>query len=125
MANETILIIEDNDIQREGLAHLLRDRGYNVITAKDSFEGLRWMRTGPRPNLILLDMLIRQTSYGGDGWAFMSRRQHDPELSAVPVIITTGISSACDEWAASLGANGLLRKPIDGDEIFNAVTKCL
>ncbi len=125
MANKTILIIEDNDTQREGLAHVLRDQGYDVLTAKDSFEGLRWLRSNPRPALVLLDMLIRQTSYGGDGWAFMSRRQHDPDLSAVPVIITTGISSACDEWATSLGANGLVRKPIDGDEIFSAVRKCL
>jgi CheY-like chemotaxis protein len=122
MANETILVIEDNEIQREGMAFILRNAGYTIVTAKGGDEGLSLMRSGPKPNLILLDMLMPN---GGDGWDFLQRRRHQPELVTVPVIITTGVGYASDEWAAALGACSLIRKPIDTDVLLSLIRKCL
>lgn len=48
-----------------------------------------------------------------DGWQFFARRMKDPRIAAYPVIIMTGLGVASEEWARSLGAEGLLRKPID------------
>jgi CheY-like chemotaxis protein len=122
MTGETILVIEDNEIQREGLAFVLREAGYTVLTAKDGKDGLSWLRSQPTPDLLVLDMLIRQ---GLDGWHFLALRKQDPKLACVPVIITTGLGSACDEWAASLGACTLLRKPLEPEDIIAAVKKYL
>jgi putative two-component system response regulator len=122
MANDTILILEDNEIQREGLAIILRNAGYSVLTAKNNHEALSVVQSGPKPNLILVDMLACDA---GDGWDFLQQRQHDPELLKVPVIITTGIDNATEAWAASLGACGLLHKPLEVKDVLNLVSKCL
>jgi hypothetical protein len=48
-----------------------------------------------------------------EGWWFLNQRKRIPVLAWVPVVIMTSLSVACKEWAASLGAVGLIRKPID------------
>jgi CheY-like chemotaxis protein len=122
MAGETILVIEDNVIQREGIAFLLREAGYNVLTAKDGREGLSWLRSEPAPDLILLDMMMPR---GLDGWHFLTARKESPAVAAIPVLITTGITAASEEWVVALGGCGLLRKPFDADALLALVDKCL
>ena len=121
MPGETILVAEDNAEEREGLAGVLRQRGYTVLTACDGAEALRLLQTGPAPGLILLDMLMP----GCDGWQFLDRRQPSPALAAVPVVLTTGLGTANAEWAASLGAAGLLRKPFDVEALLAEVRRWL
>jgi CheY-like chemotaxis protein len=122
MAGKTILIVEDNVIQREGLAFVLREEGYAVLTAADADEGLSWLRSEPAPDLVLLDMLV---SKGHDGWFFLGQRQQIPAAAVVPVIITTGVGNASDEWAVALGACGLLRKPLEVAPLLAQVRRCL
>jgi CheY-like chemotaxis protein len=74
MPGETILVAEDNAVEREGLAVVLRQRGYTVRTACDGAEALKVLQTGPSPGLILLDMLMP----GCDGWQFLDRRKPSP-----------------------------------------------
>jgi CheY-like chemotaxis protein len=121
MPGETILVAEDNAEEREGLALVLRQRGYTVRTARDGAEALRLLHTGPAPGLILLDMLMP----GCDGWQFLDRRQPSPALTSVPVVLTTGLATANAEWAASLGAVGFLRKPFDVDALLGEVRRWL
>ena len=122
MPGETILVAEDNAVEREGLAVVLRQRGYTVLTARDGAEALKLLlRTGPAPGLILLDMLMP----GCDGWQFLDRRQPSPALASVPVVLVTGLPAADAEWAASLGAVGFLRKPFDVDALLAEVRRWL
>jgi CheY-like chemotaxis protein len=122
MPGETILVAEDNAVEREGLAVVLRQRGYTVLTARDGAEALKLLlRTGPAPGLILLDMLMP----GCDGWQFLDRRQPSPALAAVPVVLITRLAEADADWAASLGAVGLLRKPFDVDALLAEVRRWL
>jgi CheY-like chemotaxis protein len=122
MPGETILVAEDNAVEREGLAVVLRQRGYTVLTARDGAEALTLLlRTGPAPGLILLDMLMP----GCDGWQFLDRRQPSPALASVPVVLITGLAEADADWAASLGAVGLLRKPFDVDALLAEVRRWL
>jgi CheY-like chemotaxis protein len=116
----TLLVIEDNELAREGMADVLTRRGYTVVTAADGAEALARLRGGLRPALILLDML---TPYV-DGWHFLSERRRDPTLATIPVLITTGLIVAGPEWAASLGATGFLRKPIDDEALIREVGRC-
>jgi CheY-like chemotaxis protein len=102
----TILVVEDNEIERAGLTAILGEEGYAVVTAQTADEGLDRLRSGGI-DLVLLDMMLSDR----DGWYFLSRRQREPRSAAVPVIITTGLEVASSEWAASLGAAACFRKP--------------
>ena len=121
MPGETILVAEDNAVEREGLAVVLRQRGYTVLTAHDGAEALKLLQAGPAPGLILLDMLMP----GCDGWQFLDRRQPSPALAAVPVVLMKGLAEAGADWAASLGAVGFLRKPCDVEALLAEVRRWL
>jgi CheY-like chemotaxis protein len=123
MPSGTVLVIEDNSLQRDGLATILRREGFRVLTAKDGNEALNKLSSHPIPDLVLLDMLI--PSGYDDGWWFLKQRQHIPELSAVPVIIVTSLSVASKEWAASLDAAGVIRKPFEVETLLAEIRHCL
>src|SRR5262249_41685640 len=108
------LIVDDNDVEREGLAIILGRAGYAVTRATDGFQALDCLRK-ERPNLILLDMLMPNC----DGWEFLKRRQ--PGGGAIPFIIITGSDSANHSWAKSIGAADFLAKPFATDEVLDKV----
>ncbi|HTU92302.1 MAG TPA: response regulator [Gemmataceae bacterium] len=122
MAGETILIVEDNTIQREGLAVVLRQQGFSVLLAADGRKALE-LADDAVPDLILLDMLIPDKD--SDGWWFLKERRQVATLASVPVLITTALRIASDEWAASLGAAGLIRKPCDVEPLVATIRQCL
>ena len=111
MSGKTILLVEDNEVQREGLAVVLRKEGYTALPAADAGEAMTMVQRVVTPDLILLDMMI--PSPAADGWRFMEARKRNPALASVPVVIMTALGIASEEWAASLGACGLIRKPTE------------
>src|SRR5690242_3916673 len=104
-----LLIVDDNEITREGMAAVLRRDGYRVSLAADGAQALAQLRIAPLPDLILLDMLMPSL----DGWRFLEERRHDRELSAIPIVIVTALGVASADWAASLGAVGFVTKPVE------------
>ncbi len=121
MPEKTILIVEDNEVQREGLTLVLRTAGYNVIAAVSGADAVAILEYVVTADLILLDMMIPPP----DGWRFMAMRKNNPALAAAPVIIMTGLGAACAEWAEALGAFGFLRKPVDTGPLLAEVRRCL
>ena len=121
MPNQTILIVEDNEVQREGLAVVLRKEGYTVIAAVGGGDAVAIVERVATPDLILLDMMIPPP----DGWRFLALRKKNPALAAAPVVIMTALGVASEEWASSLGACGLLRKPVDSEALLEEVRRCL
>jgi CheY-like chemotaxis protein len=113
---KSLLIVDDNDVEREGLARILDRAGYAITKAADGFEALERLRS-QRPNLILLDMLMPNC----DGWEFLKRRE--PEWESIPFIIITGSDSANHSWAKSLGAADFLAKPFDTEEVLAKVAQ--
>lgn len=111
---KTVLIIDDNDVEREGLAILLDRAGLAVSTAADGFQGLELLKT-QRPDLILLDMLMPNC----DGWEFLQRRE--AAWQAIPFVIITGSDSANSSWAKSLGAADYLAKPFVTEDVLAKV----
>jgi len=106
---KTLLIIEDNQIEREGLSALLQQAGYGIISAADGKQALDRLQGRPAPDAMLLDMMMP----GVDGWQILRLLRRSRELKCVPVIVITGLDIASPEWAKSLGAVSLFRKPID------------
>lgn len=117
----TLLLVDDNPVERAWMASVLLAGGHNLAVAADGQEALDYLALDPAPGLILLDMLLP----GVDGWAFMERKNRSPELAAVPVLIVTGIPVATAEWAADLGAVGFIRKPVDPSVLLQEVEQAL
>lgn len=118
---KTILIVEDDEIARAGLGSILRAHDYRVVVTTDGREALDRLQAGLHPDLILLDMILPRF----DGWQFIGQRQKMALFGVAPVIIMTGLGIASREWALSLGAVELLRKPIDVEALLQAVEACL
>lgn len=123
MALGAVLIVEDDFIQREGLAALLRQQGFTVVTSIDGNDALNKLSNGPIPDLILLDMLMPGRIC--DGKWFLQQLPRICALTSVPVIITTAIPAVDTNWAASLGAAGLIRKPFEVDSMLAEIRRCL
>jgi len=123
MAAGTIPVVEDDTIQHEGLAVVLRQQDFAVLTAVDGHDAINKLSKGSVPDLILLDMLIPSSDL--DGWWFLQQRRGSPALASVPVIITTAISVADMKWAASLGVDGVLRKPFELEPLQAEIQRCL
>jgi CheY-like chemotaxis protein len=115
----TILVIEDDDVTRVGFGEVLTEHGYRVVLGSNGRDALGYLRDHPAPDLIILDMLTP----GMDGWQFLKER--DAQSAAIPVLITTALSIANDEWAISLGAIGVLHKPIDLEVLLEIVAKTI
>ena len=117
---QTLLVVEDNDVAREGLVVILRQQGYRVLPAANGEEALEHLRAGPRPDLILLDMLMPVL----DGWHFLGRLQREGPRPPVPVLITTG-TILTREWAEAHACQGFLRKPVETGPLLQEVRRCL
>lgn len=120
-SSKKLLIIENNPLILEGLGTALSEAGYAVELASNGCQALHYLRDQPSPDLILLDMMLPDI----DGWRFLQVRRQLPKASDIPVLIVTGLSAASPEWAASLGAAGLVRKPFEFETLVQKVRQCL
>jgi CheY-like chemotaxis protein len=113
---ERILVVEDeNDIRAE-IAELLREAGFEVAEAADGNEALQKLRAGPRPCLILLDLMLP----GVDGWAFRAEQMKDPVLAKIPVVVLSGVRDLANE-SRTLAAAAFLPKPFEAEQLLTMV----
>lgn len=115
----SVLVVEDDEVAREGMKGILEREGYEVALAGNGAEALDYLETAPRPDAILLDMLMP----GVDGWGFLARVQLQPRLRAIPVILMTGTVLSPD-WAASHGCAGFLKKPVKVADLLSELQRC-
>ncbi len=103
-----ILIVEDNDINREMLKSILEDK-YEITEAADGLIGLEKLKEGYRDlSLVLLDVQMPNMN----GYEFLEHQRKDELLSSVPVIVTTGSTiSEDEEKCLALGASDFVTKP--------------
>jgi two-component system, cell cycle response regulator DivK len=104
-----ILLVEDNEMNRDMLSRRLERRGYTVLIAVDGQQGLD-MATAERPDLILLDMSLPVL----DGWEVAKRLKSDDGLKVMPVIALTAHAMAGDrERAIAAGCDDYDTKPVE------------
>jgi CheY-like chemotaxis protein len=113
-----ILVIDDDADIRAILGMVLTAEGHEVETAADGLAGLARLRGGPRPALILLDLMMPQL----DGEGFLRELRRDPLTAGVPVVILSG-HTAGGKMAVELGAAGYLGKPVELMELLGAVQR--
>ena len=84
--NDQILIVEDDDENREFLCALLEADGFLVATARDGKEALDWLSGNPRPSVVLLDLEMPRMN----GWEFLQAADAAAALAGIRVIMLTG-----------------------------------
>jgi CheY-like chemotaxis protein len=104
-----VLLVEDNEMNRDMLSRRLVRNGYDVVIAVNGQEGLD-MAAGEKPDLILMDMSLPVL----DGWEATRRLKADPATSAIPVIALTAHAMESDkEKALAAGCDDFDTKPIE------------
>jgi CheY-like chemotaxis protein len=105
----TILVVEDNEMNRDMLCRRLSRKGYSVLVAEDGVEGLSVART-ENPDLIIMDLSLPRV----DGWEASRRLKADATTSAIPIIALTAHAMSTDkDKALAAGCDDFDTKPID------------
>lgn len=105
----TLLLVEDNEMNRDAISRLLERRGFSVIKAVDGEEGLRVCRES-LPDLVLMDLGLP----GIDGFEATRRIKADPRTARIPVVALTARALTSDQEAAfAAGCDDYDTKPVD------------
>lgn len=105
----TILLVEDNELNRDMLSRRLTRAGFRVITAENGEQGIVRARE-QEPDLILMDMSLPVL----DGWEASRRLKGDGATQAIPIIALTAHAMAGDrQQALDAGCDDYDTKPID------------
>jgi CheY-like chemotaxis protein len=116
-----ILLVEDNEMNRDMLARRLARRGYEVVTAVDGTEGMA-MAQSVEPDLILMDMSLPTV----DGWEASRRLKAAPETQAIPIIALTAHAMVGDrEKAIEAGCDDYDIKPVEFQRLVDKIDALL
>ncbi|MBL6823909.1 MAG: response regulator [Luminiphilus sp.] len=117
MASSTVLLVEDNDINRDMLTRRLTRAGLTVMTATDGALALDAMREH-QPGVVLMDMTLPVLS----GWEATEKAKSDPSVAAIPIIALTAHAMAADrERAMNAGCSDYETKPIDFPALLSKI----
>jgi len=116
-----ILIVEDNEMNRDMLSRRLERRGYEVIMAVDGAEGVSLAKS-ESPHLILMDLSLPVLS----GWEATLQLKAAPETRAIPVIALSAHAMSGDrEKAIEAGCDDYDSKPVDLPRLLGKVEALL
>jgi len=116
-----ILLVEDNEMNRDMLSRRLVRGGYDVTIAEDGARGVE-MATSDSPDLILMDMSLPVI----DGWEATRRIKATPELRKIPVIALTAHAMATDrDKALEAGCDDYDTKPIELQRLLGKIETLL
>jgi CheY-like chemotaxis protein len=116
-----ILLVEDNEMNRDMLSRRLQRRGHEVVVATDGEQGVAMARA-ESPALVLMDMSLP----GIDGWEATRRLKADPATRATPVIALTAHAMAGDrEKCLAAGCDDFDTKPVDFERLLGKIQALL
>ncbi|HLN36222.1 MAG TPA: response regulator [Xanthobacteraceae bacterium] len=116
-----VLLVEDNEMNRDMLSRRLVRRGYEVVFAVDGQQGVDLAKSA-RPDIILMDMSLPVI----DGWEATRRVKADDATKSVPVIgLTAHAMSGDREKAMEAGCDDYDTKPVELDRLIGKMERLL
>jgi CheY-like chemotaxis protein len=116
-----ILLVEDNEMNRDMLSRRLERRGYQVVIAVDGEQGVAMARS-EAPDLTLMDMSLPVL----DGWEAARRLKAAPETQAIPIIALTAHAMVGDrEKAIAAGCDDYDTKPVEFQRLLEKIEAIL
>jgi CheY-like chemotaxis protein len=111
-----ILVVEDHNDSREMLEEFLAEEGFTVETAVNGLQALERLRRAPRPDLVLLDLMMPVMT----GWDLMARVEEEPSLWGLPVIVVSGAGST---RPLPRGIVASIPKPLDLNLLMETIAR--
>jgi CheY-like chemotaxis protein len=116
-----ILLVEDNEMNRDMLSRRLIRQGYEVVTAGDGSEGISTARSAG-PDIILMDMSLPKI----DGWEATKRLKADAATCHIPVIALTAHAMVTDRYKAlEAGCDDYDTKPVEFHRLVSKIEAVL
>jgi two-component system cell cycle response regulator DivK len=116
-----VLLVEDNDVNREMMIRRLQRRNYEVIAAVNGEEALSKTQS-EHPDIVLMDMSLPVL----DGWEATRRLKADPATAAIPIIGLTAHAMSSDrQHALEAGCNDYATKPVEFDKLVEMINRYL
>lgn len=116
-----ILLVEDNDMNRDMLSRRLERRGYVVVTARDGGEA-RALATSEAPHLILMDIGLPDM----DGWEVTRLLRANEQTQRIPIIALTAHTMVTDRQKAfEIGCDDYDTKPVDFGRLTEKIASLL
>jgi CheY-like chemotaxis protein len=127
MANERIVIIDDDPDIRDALTMILESAGYRATCCATGPEGLAAIRENP-PDLVILDIML---SFPSEGFHLAHELRRDEELRRIPIILISAVGATMGmDYAKEVGpdyvsAEKFLDKPLTAATVLRAVEETL
>ena len=116
-----ILLVEDNEMNRDMLAERLELRGYQVLVAADGVQGVM-MAHSEKPDAILMDMSLPEL----DGWEATRQLKAAPDTRAIPIVALTAHVMAGDrDRCLAAGCDAYEEKPVDFSRLLATLQSLL
>ena len=116
-----LLLVEDNEMNRDMLSRRLERRGFQVVIATDGAQGIA-MASSEKPDLILMDMSLPVV----DGWEATRRLKAAPATKHIPIIAITSHAMEGDRrQALDAGCNDYDTKPVEIDRLLGKIAALL
>ncbi len=116
-----ILLVEDNEMNRDMLSRRLEKRGFTVVLAVDGAAGIAQAKA-EKPDLILMDMSLPVI----DGWEASKQIKADPEIAKTPIIALTAHAMASDrEKCLAAGCDDFDTKPVELPRLLAKIEELL
>jgi two-component system, cell cycle response regulator DivK len=116
-----VLLVEDNEMNRDMLSRRLARRGFEVVFAADGQQGVDLARS-EKPDIILMDMSLPVM----DGWEATRRIKADGTMCRIPVIgLTAHAMSGDREKAIEAGCDDYDSKPVEIDRLLGKINRLL
>jgi CheY-like chemotaxis protein len=114
----TILLVDDDEDLRGLMQAVLEREDYEVAVAANGREALDWLRSGGRPALILLDLMMPEMN----GWQFRAAQLAEPAWADIPVVVVT---AGRNLEQAPIQVTDVLLKPFDALALVETVERVL
>jgi CheY-like chemotaxis protein len=116
----TILVVDDEPLIAMALEATLDDAGYSIVTAANGRQALERLAETPRPDLVLLDMMMPVMS----GPAMLAAMAAHPDLDGIPVIVLSSLPERAIRDRTTNVAR-ILQKPYTAQEVLEAIAAVL
>lgn len=115
---KTILLVDQDNAIVKFVTLILENEGYRVFTARDGEEALQKIKQAPRPDLLLLEIVLPRKN----GYQVCRALREDKSLRGLPVVFLSAKSQPSDRfWAKRVGADGFVAKPFDPADLVREI----
>ncbi len=119
--SRSVLVVDDNAVDRSRMEKLMSDAGYMVTLAVNGAQAIELAKR-IKPSLILMDVNMPEM----DGFAATRNLRNDPETKGIPVVLVTSKDQKADKvWGQMLGAKGYITKPYTDEQVLDTVRDIL